>query len=249
MGLVSGKTALVTGGASGIGRATALLLAREGAAGVLVADLNLAGARAVAAEIEAGGGVAIAVAVDVRDQDQVREMVAQAVARFGRLDGAVNCAGVAPIGAPFADLTDAYWETNIAINLTGLRHCMTHEIRAMRVAGGSIVNIASGAGLEGVELRGGYVAAKHGVVGATKTAAIDHAKEGVRVNALCPGLILTPMTEAGVASGRLDIDRLCPMGRAGQPEEVAEAAVWLCSDRASFVTGAAIPVDGGHIAW
>ncbi len=249
MGMVSGKTALVTGGASGIGKATTLLLAREGAAGVLVADLNLAGAQAVAAEIEASGVPAAAMAVDVRDQDQVRAMVAEAVSRFGRLDCAVNCAGVAPAGAPFADLTDEYWEANISINLTGLRHCMTHEIRAMRASGGSIVNIASGAGLEGVELRGGYVAAKHGVVGATKTAAIDHAREGVRVNALCPGLILTPMTEAGVASGRLNIEELCPMGRAGRPEEVAEAAVWLCSERASFVTGAAIPIDGGHIAW
>ena len=248
MRLTEGKVSLVTGGASGLGRATALLLAQEGAS-VLVADRNLPGAQAVAAEITDLGGAAFAVAVDVTDQAQVRDMVAAVVERYGRLDCAVNCAGVAPAGDVFADLSDENWDANIAINLNGLRLCMKHEIAQMRAAGGSIVNIASGAGLEGVRMSGGYVAAKHGVVGATKTAAIDHAQEGVRINALCPGLILTPMTAPGLASGRLDIAEICPMGRGGRPEEVAEAAVWLCSDRASFVTGVALPVDGGHIAW
>jgi NAD(P)-dependent dehydrogenase (short-subunit alcohol dehydrogenase family) len=246
--MIDDKVVLVTGGASGIGRATALLVAREGAR-VVVADRDLAGAEAVASQIQARGRDALAVAVDVTDQAQVEAMVRAAVTRFGRLDCAVNSAGVAPAGAPFGDLPDENWDANIAINLTGLRHCMKHEIAQMRAAGGSIVNIASGAGLEGVAASGGYSAAKHGVVGATKSAAIDHAKERIRVNALCPGLILTPMTKPGLESGRLDIDRICPMGRGGEPEEVAEAAVWLCSDRASFVTGVALPVDGGHMAW
>jgi NAD(P)-dependent dehydrogenase (short-subunit alcohol dehydrogenase family) len=247
MGLVKGKTALVTGGGSGIGRATALLLAREGAS-VAIADRDLDAAQAVAAEVEAAGGAALALQADVADQTQVRAMVAAVVERFGRLDCAVNSAGVVGAGGLFADLTDEAWNANIAINLTGMRHCVTHEIVQMRGRGGSIVNIASGAGLEGVGGLGAYAASKHGVVGITKSAAIDYARDGVRINALCPGLILTPMTRAGVEGGHLDIDALCPMGRAGQPEEVAQAAVWLCSDRASYVTGATLAVDGGHLA-
>jgi NAD(P)-dependent dehydrogenase (short-subunit alcohol dehydrogenase family) len=248
MGLVQGKVALVTGGGSGIGRASALLLAREGAS-VCVADKNLDAAEAVSAELRALGAAALAIKVDVVQQDQVQAMTAAAVERFGKLDCAVNCAGVVARGAVFAEMSDEAWEANISVNLNGLRLCMKYEIARMRATGGSVVNMASGAGLKGSPGRGAYVASKHGVVGATKVAAIDHARERVRVNAICPGLILTPMTKAGVESGMLNIDALCPMGRAGEANEVAEAVVWLCSDRSSFVTGIAMPVDGGYWAW
>jgi NAD(P)-dependent dehydrogenase (short-subunit alcohol dehydrogenase family) len=185
----------------------------------------------------------------VGDQDQVAGMVNSVVTRFGGLDCAVNSAGVLGAGGAFADLTDDTWNANISINLTGMRHCMTFELRHMRGRGtGSIVNIASGAGLEGVAGLGAYVAAKHGVIGATRSAALDHARDGVRINALAPGLILTPMTESAVNSGALNIAALCPIGRPGKPHEVAEAAIWLCSDRASYVTGTVLAVDGGHLA-
>jgi NAD(P)-dependent dehydrogenase (short-subunit alcohol dehydrogenase family) len=246
--LVEGKHSLVTGGGSGIGRATAILLAKEGAK-VAIADRQLAAARQVAAEIGAMGGIAYPIAVDVGDQQQVAAMVRSVVEQFGRLDCAVNSAGVLGAGGPFADLADETWNANIAINLTGVRYCMTFELRHMRERGvGSIVNIASGAGLEGVAGLGAYVASKHGVIGATRSAALDHARDGIRINALAPGLIVTPMTEPAVKSGALDIAGLCPIGRPGKPEEVAEAAVWLCSDRASYVTGAVLAVDGGHLA-
>jgi NAD(P)-dependent dehydrogenase (short-subunit alcohol dehydrogenase family) len=248
MGLVNGKVGLVTGGGSGIGRACALLLAQEGAS-VCVADMNLDAAESVCAEVKTRGAAALSVKVDVVQQDQVQAMVAAAVDWFGKLDCAVNCAGVVARGALFADMSDEAWEANISVNLNGLRLCMKHEIGRMRASGGSVVNIASGAGLKGAPGRGAYVASKHGVIGATKVAAIDHAREGVRVNAVCPGLILTPMTRAGVESGLLDIKALCPMARTGEAREVAEAVVWLCSDRASFVTGIAMPVDGGYWAW
>ena len=247
MGLVEGKVALVTGGASGIGRATVLLLAREGAS-VAVADRDPGAAKTVAEDAAALGGAAVAFQVDVADPEQVAAMVAAVVERFGRLDCAVNSAGVSGYSGPFAAMSDEVWRVAISINLTGLAYCVKHEAAAMLGRGGSIVNIASGAGLEGVRGLAAYVASKHGVVGVTKTAALDHAGEGVRVNALCPGLIATPMTEEGLKSGRLDLEALCPMGRAGRPEEVAEFAVWLCSDRASYVSGAALPVDGAHLA-
>jgi NAD(P)-dependent dehydrogenase (short-subunit alcohol dehydrogenase family) len=248
MKLVDGKRSLVIGAGSGIGRATAILLAKEGAK-VAVADRQFAAAQTVAAEIAALGGIAYPIAVDVGDQQEVAAMIRSVVEQFGRLDCAVNSAGVLGAGGPFADLADETWNANIAINLTGIRNCMTFELRHMRERGaGSIVNIASGAGLEGVAGLGAYVASKHGVIGATRSAALDHARDGIRINALAPGLIVTPMTEAAVKSGALDIAALCPIGRPGNPEEVAEAALWLCSDRASYVTGAVLAVDGGHLA-
>lgn len=246
MGLVAGKVALVTGAGSGIGRATAALLAREGAA-VTVADRNGDAARETAAALIAAGARTLALQVDVADPAQVEAMARAAVETFGRLDCAVNCAGVAGRSGPVGEMSEEVWETNLAINLTGLAYCMKHEIARMGPRG-SVVNIASGAGLEGVRGAAAYVASKHGVIGLTKTAALDHAKQNIRINALCPGLIATPMTRPGLESGHLDMDALCPMGRAGRPEEVAEAAVWLCSDRASYVTGAALPIDGGHLA-
>jgi len=245
--LLQDKIGFVTGGASGIGRASALLMAREGAA-VAVADHNRDGAEAVAEAVRAAGGRAIALTGDVARAVEVEAMVQEAVAQLGSLDCAVNCAGMSPPLTPLGDLSDDDWALCLAVNLTGVRNCMKSQIRNMAARGGSIVNIASGAGLEGVAGLSAYVASKHGVVGATKTAALDYARQGVRINALCPGLVLTPMTQAGVDSGALDIAALCPIGRAGRPEEVAEAAVWLCSDRASFVTGVALPVDGGHLA-
>ena len=248
-GLLKDKVGLVTGGGSGIGRATALALAREGAA-VAVLDRNLPAAEAVAAEVRALGVVAIALPCDVADRADAIAKINAAADRLGGLDLAVNCAGIAQADvSAVGDTPDETWDANVAINLSGVRSCMMAQIAHLRRrGGGSIVNISSGAGLEGVAGKGAYVAAKHGVVGLTKTAAIDHALEGIRINALCPGVIDTPMTHARLSSGVLDPRALCPMGRPGRPEEVADAAVWLCSDRASYVTGAAIPIDGGHLA-
>jgi len=247
MGLVAGKSALVFGGGSGIGRACAVLFAQEGA-NVAVSDIEPAAAEETVAQVRAAGRAGLALAADVTDRASVERAARAAVETFGALHCAVNSAGVLGAAGPFADLSDETWNANIAVNLTGLRYCVLAELTHMRGRGGSIVNIASGAGLEGVAGLGGYVASKHGVIGLTKTAALDHAREGVRVNALCPGLIATRMTQAAIDGGFLDVATLCPTGRPGRPEEVAEFAIWLCSDRASFVTGAALPVDGGHLA-
>jgi NAD(P)-dependent dehydrogenase (short-subunit alcohol dehydrogenase family) len=242
MGMVQGKVAIVTGAASGIGRATAILLAAEGASVVATdRDHNLLGQ--VVDEITAAGGVAVALKVDVTVQSEVETMVALAVSRFGKLDCAVNCAGYFALNDG-SDEDDKVWDACLAINLKGLARCMKAEIAAMAPAGGSVVNISSGAGLMGVLSSMAYVASKHGVIGATKTAALDHARDGVRVNAICPGLIATPMTQAGIDSGLMDIAHICPLGRAGRPEEIAEAALWLCSDRSSYVSGATLLADG-----
>jgi len=246
MALLNNKIAFVSGAASGIGRATALLLSREGAA-VVAADRMLDTVELVCDEVRAIGGQAFAVSGDVASLPEVDAMMELAVAHYGRLDCAVNAAGVAPAHAAFAEISDDDWSIALAVNLTGMRNCMKSQIDRMN-NGGSIVNVASGAGLEGAPGLGAYVASKHGVIGITKVAALDYAKRGIRINALCPGLVATPMTQAGIDGGHLDIASLCPSGRPGRPEEIAEAAAWLCSDRASYVTGIAMPVDGGHLA-
>jgi NAD(P)-dependent dehydrogenase (short-subunit alcohol dehydrogenase family) len=252
-GLLEGKSALVTGGGSGIGRATALAFAREGA-WVAVADQAQDAARRTAAEIEARDGKAIAIACDVTDDDAVKAMVAATVDAFGGLDCAFNNAGIAPFnvnaqGQKIADIAPEAWGRIIEVNLTGVWLCLRHEVAQMRQQGGGvIVNTASILGLVGSPTSSAYVAAKHGVVGLTKTAAADHAEENIRVNAVCPGYIETPMTEETMRRRGGRIMARVPMGRMGKPEEIAEAVVWLCSERASFVTGVAWAVDGGFTA-
>ena len=253
-GILDRKVALVTGGASGIGRATALAMAREGAR-VAVADRTEENAAGTVALINAAGGQAIAIGGDVTVEADVAAMVARTVAAYGRIDCAFNNAGVAgnsvgPGHQRLHELSQASFDAMLAINLTGVFLCMKHEIAQMLAqgGGGAIVNTASIAGLIGLATSGHYVAAKHGVVGLTKTAAIEYAQDGIRVNCVNPGYITTPMTKE-VVETRLDATLAkVPMNRMGVPEEIAEAVVWMCSDKASFMTGASQVVDGGYYA-
>jgi NAD(P)-dependent dehydrogenase (short-subunit alcohol dehydrogenase family) len=248
---VEGKVALVTGGASGIGRATAMRLALGGAS-VLVADRDEVGAQGTLDLIADAGGIAHVRAVDVTDPDQIAAMVDDAVGTYGRLDIAVNNAGMTGTYAPLADQTLDDWNRTLVVNLTSVFLSMQAEIPAMLASGGgSIVNTASGAGLMGFANLPAYVASKHGVVGLTKSVALEFARKGIRVNAVCPGSVRTPMLEGftGGDEGALQgMGTMQPIGRLGTPEEIAEAIVWLCSDAASFVTGTAMPVDGGVMA-
>ena len=251
---LEGKSALVTGGASGIGRATALAFAREGAR-VAVADILEEAAQGTVAEIEAMGGQALAIACDVTDDDAVKAMIARAVDAYGSLDCAFNNAGIAPYqvnagGQKIADVAPEAWRRLIDVNLTGVWLCLRHEVAQMRAqgSGGVIINTASILGLVGSATSSAYVAAKHGVVGLTKTAAADHAEDNIRVNAVCPGYIETPMTEETMRRRGGRILARVPMARMGKAGEIAEAVVWLCSPKASFVTGVSWAVDGGYTA-
>lgn len=246
---LKGKCSLITGGASGIGRATALAFAREGAK-VAVADINYAGAAEVAAEIVKGGGEAFPIRVDVSNGEAVRAMVTAVVDRFGRLDCAFNNAGVLGDHGPTAVCSEDNWHRVLAVNLTGVFLCMKYEIPVMlKQGGGVIVNTSSAAGLIGWGYRPAYAASKHGVTGLTLSAALEYAAAGIRINAVCPGVIATPMAAAASdAEAEARRSALHPMGRLGRAEEVAAAVVWLCSDEASFVTGHALAVDGGLVA-
>jgi NAD(P)-dependent dehydrogenase (short-subunit alcohol dehydrogenase family) len=251
---LEGKSALVTGGASGIGRATALAFAREGAR-VAVADIMQDAAQRTVAEIEAMGGQALAIGCDVTDDDAVKAMIAATVDAFGSLDCAFNNAGIAPYqvnagGQKIADVAPEAWRRLIDVNLTGVWLCLRHEVAEMRAqgSGGVIINTASILGLVGTATSSAYVAAKHGVVGLTKVAAADHAEDDIRVNAVCPGYIETPMTEETMRRRGERIMARVPMARMGKAGEIAEAAVWLCSPKASFVTGVSWAVDGGYTA-
>jgi NAD(P)-dependent dehydrogenase (short-subunit alcohol dehydrogenase family) len=250
-GRVEGKVALVTGGASGIGRATALTFAREGAK-LVVADMNADGGQQTVHMITEQGGEAVFVRTDVSKAVEVQALISQAVATYGRLDCAHNNAGISGGGrALTAEYSEDTWHQVIAVNLTGVWLCMRYEIPQMLSQGsGAIVNTASVAGLIGARGLAAYVASKHGVVGLTKTAALEYAQQGIRVNCVCPGVIQTPMTERGLSNPerRARIIASEPMGRVGTPEEIAEAVVWLCSNAASFVTGHTMTVDGGHVA-
>lgn len=251
--LLESKSALVTGGASGIGRATALAMAREGAR-VAVADRTEELAASTVALINQSGGQAIAIGCDVANDAQVQAMVARTLAAFGRLDCAFNNAGISPrlvgpAGQLAHELSEESWNAMIAVNLTGVFLCMRAEIPHMLAQGaGVIVNTASILGLVGTTAASSYVAAKHGVVGLTRAAAADYGTQGIRVNCVCPGYIETPMTTNTVAERGDALMAKVPQKRLGQPQDIAEAVVWLCSDRAGFVTGHAQIVDGGYTA-
>jgi NAD(P)-dependent dehydrogenase (short-subunit alcohol dehydrogenase family) len=241
----AGKVALVTGASGGIGRATALGFAASGAA-VVVSDVNDAGGEETVQLIVSNGGQAVYQRADVANQDDVRALVARAVTAFGRLDFAHNNAGINNMGANEYD--DAVWDRSIAINLSGVMYCMREEAEVMlRQGSGAIVNTASINGLVGNGAQPGYTATKHGVIGLTRHGALRWAKAGIRVNAVCPGVIETPMTAPLAANPdmRKLLDSMTPMGRMGRAEEIAAAVLWLCSDQASFVTGHPLVIDGG----
>lgn len=248
-GYLDGKVTLVTGAGSGIGRATALACAREGAQ-IVVADMVIAGGEETVAMVKRAGGDATFVQVNVTQAADVEAMVEAAVSAYGRIDCAHNNAGIEGVFATTADYPEDDWDRVISVNLKGVWLCMKYEIPQMlKQGGGAIVNTASLAGLVGVKRMPAYVASKHGVAGLTKTAALEVAKAGIRVNAVCPGVIHTSMVDRMFLDRRPELeDRLAaaePIGRLGKPEEVAEAVVWLCSEAASFVTGHTMTVDGG----
>jgi NAD(P)-dependent dehydrogenase (short-subunit alcohol dehydrogenase family) len=252
-GMLDGKSALITGGGGGIGRATALAFAREGAR-VAVADLMADAARETVALVNAAGGQSISLSGDVSRDADVRAMIEAVVSAYGRLDCAFNNAGIAgwhvdAIGRKTAEWSEEAFDRMIAVNLKGVWLCMRHELPQMQAqGGGAIVNTASIAGLVGLPNSSAYVAAKHGVVGLTKTAALEYAEANIRVNAVCPGYIRTPMTEPSMRLRGEAILAQTPLRRMGNPEEIAEMVVWLCSERSSYVSGAAYNVDGGWMA-
>jgi NAD(P)-dependent dehydrogenase (short-subunit alcohol dehydrogenase family) len=247
VGSFDGKAGVVTGAGQGIGRASALAFARAGA-GVLVCDVNDDAGRETVEEIIGGGGSAEFLHVDVRDEDDVAAMVTRVVEAFGSLDFAHNNAGISGPPAKLADCTVAEWEQLIATNLTSVFLCLKHELQAMASRGGAIVNTSSQAGFAAQPLMPAYTASKHGVAGLTRAAAVDYADAGVRVNAICPGVVLTPMAEDYIKRGVVTVESMSattPIGRMAQPDEIAQAAVWLCSDGASYVNGVLLTLDGG----
>ena len=252
-GLLDGKSALITGGGGGIGRATALAFAREGAR-VAVADVAEEAARETVALVNAAGGQAISLSGDVSRDADVRAMIDAVVGTYGRLDCAFNNAGIAgwhvdAILKKTAEWSEEAFDRMIAVNLKGVWLCMRHELPQMQAQGsGAIVNTGSIAGLVGLPNSSAYEAAKHGVIGLTKTAALEYAESNIRVNAVCPGYIKTPMTEPSMRLRGEAILAQTPLKRMGSPEEIAEMVVWLCSERASYVSGAAYNVDGGWMA-
>ncbi|MFC1916914.1 SDR family oxidoreductase [Chloroflexota bacterium] len=250
-GQFEGKTALVTGGSSGIGRASALAFAREGAR-VVVADVNVEGGEETLNMIREIGGQSIFVKTDVSKATEVEALVNKAVETYGRLDYAHNNAGTVGSMGNTTECTEENWDRTINTNLRGVWLCMKYEIpQILKQGKGAIVNTSSGAGLTGYPERVAYCASKHGVIGLTKAAAVQYAKEGIRVNVVCPGPIRTPMVEVAIGGDpQREAMRIAgvPLGRMGTPEEVADATVWLCSDAASFVNGVAMPVDGGWLA-
>src|SRR5213080_4036787 len=246
----AGKVAFVTGAANGIGRAAALAFAREGA-NVVAADVAEQGNQETARLIEQEGGRALAVRCDVTQTDDVKAALEKTVAAFGRLDFAFSNAGIEPrTPAPTADYDEEEWNRIIDIDLRGVFLCMKHEIPLMlKQGGGAIVNTSSGAGVIGIKGSPAYTAAKHGVIGLTRAAALDYASSNIRVNAVCPGYIDTPMMArftGGMPEGRAKVISEEPIGRMGKPEEIAAAVLWLCSDAAAFMVGHAMVIDGGQ---
>ncbi len=247
----TGKVAFVTGGSAGMGAATVRAFAEAGAA-VAIVDLNADAAERFAAELNAAGHRAIGIGCDVSNEQQVADAVARTVEAFGSLDMAFNKAGIMRPPVDSADETAEAFDALVAVNLRGVWASMKHELVQMRAQGsGAIVNCSSLGGLVGGNGRATYHATKHGVLGQTKSVALQYGPLGIRVNAVCPGTIATPMVDRMTAAGELDPDgaiAAIPMGRLGRPEEIAAAVLWLCSDGASYVTGVALPVDAGYTA-
>jgi NAD(P)-dependent dehydrogenase (short-subunit alcohol dehydrogenase family) len=249
-GNFAGKVAFVTGAASGIGRAAALAFAREGAS-VVAADVSEQGNQETVRLIEAQGGRALAVRCDVTRAADVKAALDKTVEAFGRLDFAFNNAGIEPRKpAPTAEYEEEEWNRILDTNLRGVFLCMKHEIPLiLKQGGGAIVNTSSGAGIIGIKGSPAYTAAKHGVIGLTRAAALDYAAQNLRVNAVCPGYIDTPMMgrfTGGTPEGRAKVIAEEPVGRMGKPEEIAAAVLWLCSDAAAFMVGHAMVIDGGQ---
>ena len=248
-GNFTGKVAFVTGAGSGIGRATALAFAREGA-NVVVADVSEPNLQETARLIEELGGRALGVRCDVTRAEDVKGALDRTIETFGRLDVAFNNAGSEQAITAMADLTEAEWDRIIRINLQGVFLCMKYEIPLLlKHGGGAIVNTSSGAGVKGFKGQAAYAAAKHGVIGLTKSAALDYAPSQIRINAVCPGIIATAMMQrftGGTPEGEQRVIAQEPVGRMGTPEEIAAAVVWLCSEAAAFVIGHAMVVDGGQ---
>ncbi|MCL4768583.1 MAG: glucose 1-dehydrogenase [Hyphomicrobiaceae bacterium] len=245
----AGKVAFVTGGGTGIGRAAAQAFARAGAS-VVVADVSERGNQEAVRLIEGAGGRALAVKCDVSREEDVKTALDKAVEAFGRLDFAFNNAGVEQPLTPAADITAEEWDRIVDIDLRGVFLCMKHEIPLMlRQGGGAIVNTGSGAAVKGIAGQAAYCAAKFGMIGLTKAAALDYASSKIRVNAVCPGYVDTPMMQrftGGTPEGRQNVIDNVPVGRPATPEEIAAAVVWLCSDAAVYVIGHAMVIDGGQ---
>ena len=245
-----GKVALVTGGASGIGRATARRFA-EGGASVVIADLDAQNGPAAAAELADRGAETLFVGCDVSDPRQVARLFDQAVSRFPRLDFAVNNAGIGGPWEPLQAYPHEGWDSVLAVNLTGVFYCMQEEIKRMIGKGGAIVNVASIAGKRGLPYQAAYTASKHAVIGLTRVSAQEVARHDIRVNAVCPAYTDTPLITPLIAGNSRRVEKMLeriPMRRFGQPSDIAEAIVWLCSDESSFVTGQAVNLDGGMTA-
>ncbi|MGE3608281.1 MAG: SDR family oxidoreductase [Bacteriovoracaceae bacterium] len=239
------KVVIITGAGSGIGKATAIAFAKEGAK-VVVSDINETQGKEVLEEIKRNQGEAIFIKCDVSSDQDVKNLIDKTIETFGRLDFAYNNAGIEGAPCSTTECSIENWDKTINTNLKGVWLCMKYEIPAMlKNGGGSIVNCSSIAGLIGFEAIPAYVASKHGVIGLTQTAALEFAKKNIRVNAVCPGVIHTPMLDRFTQGDEAAMAAQAPVGRVGKPEEIADSVLWLCSDKASYVTGQAIAVDGG----